>query len=42
MKEKYGICEELNKGVQYDSQGSCWFKPKINSAKDKKNEGYQN
>lgn len=34
-KEKCNICENLNKGVRYHSEDSCWFKPKMDNEKNK-------
>lgn len=36
IKEKCTICEKLHKGVRYHSEDFCWFKPKLNTEKDKK------
>lgn len=36
-KEKCSICENLQKGVRYHSEDSCWFKTKINNGKERSN-----
>lgn len=37
IKEKCSICENLQKGVRYHSEDSCWFKTKTNNGKEKNN-----
>ncbi|XP_050551237.1 uncharacterized protein LOC118262122 isoform X3 [Spodoptera frugiperda] len=36
VREKCNICDKLNKGARYHPEDSCWFKPKLNTEKDKK------